>query len=101
MPVLAVLLAVVGVILIVSGIVYFAHGAAMDPRGDTEGERAKLRFAQVPYRDLLRLMPRCVKVLTDSTASHRDRVMAAGAFPVVVGIVLICLAVLVGIAALL
>jgi hypothetical protein len=99
MLVLAVVLAVVGVILVVSGIVYFANGAGVDPEGRTEGERVKQGFARVPYRDLLGLMPRSAKVITDSEASRRDREMAGGAFAVLIGIIVIGLAVLAGIAA--
>lgn len=101
MPVFAVILAVIGVVLIVSGIVYFANGAGIEPEGDTEGERVKEGFAKVPYRDLFGLVPRSPKVITDSNASHRERVMAGGAFAVLVGIVVICLAVLAAIAAML
>ncbi|HEY7052982.1 MAG TPA: hypothetical protein VH496_12745 [Mycobacterium sp.] len=99
MVVLAVVLAVLGVVLIVAGIVYFANGAGVDAEGGSKGERVKEGFARVPYRDLLGLVPRSPKVITDSDASHRDRVMAAGAFAVLVGIVLLCLAVFAGIAA--
>ena len=62
---------------------------------------SKKAFAKVPYRDLFGLVPRSAKVITDSSASHRDRVMAGGAFAVLVGIVVICLAVLAAIAAML
>jgi hypothetical protein len=101
MPVFAVVLAVIGVVLIVSGIAYFAHGAGIAPEGDTEGERLKQGSARVPYRDLFGLVPRSPKVITDSAASHRDRVMAGGAFAVLIGIVVIGLAVLAAIAAML
>lgn len=93
MTVFAVVLALIGVGLIVAGIVYFAHGAGIQPEGDTEGERLKQGFERVPYRDLFGLVPRSAKVITDSGASHRDRVMAGGAFAVLVGIIVICLAV--------
>jgi hypothetical protein len=100
MAVLALILAVIGVGLIVSGIIYFANAAGVDPEGSTEGERVKQGFARVRYRELWGLMPRSAKVITDSEADHRDREKAGGAFAVLVGIIVICLAVLAGVAAL-
>jgi hypothetical protein len=99
MAVLAVILAVIAVGLIVSGIIYFANAAGVNPEGSTEGERVKRGFARVPYRDLWGLMPRSAKVITDSEAGRRDREMAGGAFAVLVGIIVIILAVLAAIAA--
>ncbi|HZQ30472.1 MAG TPA: hypothetical protein VFB19_01910 [Mycobacterium sp.] len=99
MAVLAIVLAVVGVVLIVLGIVLFANGAGVNPEGSTEVERVRQGFARVPYRDVFGLMPRSVKLATDPEASRRDRARAAGSFSVLVGLLLICLAVLSGIAA--
>ena len=99
MAVLAVVLAVVGVVLIVAGVIYYGGGVDVDTGGGGEGERVKRGFARVPYRELVGMLPRSVKVITDKDAEHRDRVAAAGAFAVLVGIVLICLAVLCAIAA--
>jgi len=100
MAVLAVILAVIGIGLIVAGIIYFANAAGVDPEGQTEGERVKQGFARVPYRDLWGLIPRSAKVITDSEAGRRDREKAGGAFAVLVGVIVICLAVLAAIAAL-
>jgi len=101
MAVLAVILAVVAVIVIVAGVVLYANGVGVDPDGRTEGERVGRGFARVPYRDMFGLMPKSVKVVTDSDAGRRDRLMGAGAFTVLIGIVVLCLAVLAAIGALL
>ncbi len=97
----AVVLAVVGVILIVAGVVLFANGVGVNPDGRREGERVKQGFAQVPYRDMFGLMPRSAKVVIDSEAGQRDRLMAAGALTALIGIVVLCLAILIVIADLL
>lgn len=47
------------------------------------------------------LVPRSAKVITDADAGRRDRLMAAGAFVGLVGIVVLCLAVLAAVGALL
>ena len=96
---LAVVLALVGVLVFVAGVVLFANGVEVNPDGRTEGERVRQGFARVPYRDLFGLMPRSVKVITDSDAGHRDRLKAAGAFTSLVGIVVVVLAVVAAVAA--
>ena len=99
MTVLAIILAVVGVVLVVLGIVLFANCAGVNPDGSTEAARVRQGFARVPYRDVFGLMPRSVKVATDADASRQDRAMAVGSFTTLVGLVVICLAIVAGIAA--
>ncbi|MFZ0832231.1 MAG: hypothetical protein WAM92_03945 [Mycobacterium sp.] len=101
MAALAVILAVVAVVVIVTGVVLYANASGIEPAGHTEGQRVRRGFAQVPYRDMVGLMPRSAKVVTDADAGRRDRLMAAGAFVGLVGIVVLCLAVLAAIGALL
>jgi|SRR4051812_47346223 hypothetical protein len=90
----AVVLAIVGVALIVLGIVVYGNGAGVNPAGQNEGERVKDGFAQVRYRSMLGLMPRSVKVVTDTDAERKERLQAAGAFAALVGIVVLCVAAL-------
>jgi uncharacterized membrane protein len=95
----AVVLTIVGVALIVLGIVVYGNGADVNPTGQNEGERVRDGFAQVRYRSMLGLMPRSVKVVTDSDAGRQERLQAAGAFAAMVGIVVLILAVLAVVAA--
>lgn len=101
MAALAVILAVIGAVVIVAGIVLYANGEGVEPPGHTETQRVTRGFAQVPYRDMFALMPRSVRVITDGQAGRRDRLRGAGSFTVAVGIVLLCLAVIAAIGALL
>jgi hypothetical protein len=100
MAVFAVVLAVLGILLVATGVVLYGNGVGVSADGRTEPERVKRGFAQVPYRDLFGLMPKSVKVITDEDAGHQERVMAAGAFTALVGLVVLFLAVVAAIAAL-
>ena len=95
MPVLAIVLLVVGVVVLAFGVVLFANGvrARTQPHEPGGAEGAKQELHRLPWKELFSMTRTSVKVFTNSDASHDDRLKAAGAFCFLVGIVLVCLAI--------
>jgi Flp pilus assembly protein TadB len=97
MPVFAIVLLVVGAVALALGVVLFANGVRARARphdgepGGPEGTKQELQ--QLPWKELFSMMRTSVKVFTNSDAGHDDRLRAGGAFCFLVGIVLVCLAV--------
>jgi len=98
MPILAIILLVVGAAVLALGVVLFANGERAGTReqdvepGGAEGTKQELQ--QRPWKPLFAMTGSSVKVFTNAQASHDDRLKAGGAFCFLVGIVLVCLAVL-------
>ena len=85
-----------GVILLIVGAVLLAFGVVVFGNG----RRSRDESAPLPVKDLFSTMGSSVKVFTSREASHNDRLKAGGAFLVLTGIVVVCLAILAFIAAL-
>lgn len=105
MLVFGVVLLVIAAVLIASGVVLFANGVRERSRPEG-GEAAeppkdpKTELQALPWKEPFSTMGSSVKVFTSSEAGRNDRLKAAGAFSVLVGLILVCLAILALIAAL-
>ncbi|OBF80443.1 hypothetical protein A5791_08600 [Mycobacterium sp. 852002-51163_SCH5372311] len=99
---LACVLAVIGVVLFVAGLVLFANGSGVAPHRRTSSDPTGVRRAttRVAWPDLFRGMRRCLTVMRDESANRSDRLAAAGSLLVLTAIVAGFVAVLALIAAL-
>lgn len=78
---------IVGAGVFAAGLVLFAKGAGVAPAQRTEDDRTGLKRAasRVQWGDVLRRLPRSLRVMIDEDADRSDKLMALGSLCVLLG----------------
>lgn len=92
---LAVLLLILAVVVVVFGLVLYGNGVGAVPDEPAREPRATRQgLTRISWRDLFARMKTSIKDLTTAEASRTQRLTAAGAFCVMVGLTMVAIALL-------